>query len=241
MGVGVYNMNAAVCRIGCAGWSLPKDLRVPSLSYLERYAQLFNCVEINSSFYRHHQPKTYARWAATVPEDFRFSVKAPKAITHAAEVNGATLERFLNGIRELGDKLGPLLIQFPPRAAFKRDVASELFLSFREKFNGEIVCEPRHGAWFEHEAYELLKAYSISLVVADPKPVPSAPGVLGHESRYYRLHGSPRIYYSEYTEEFLRQFRKSEALNRAGTWVIFDNTALGHAYRNALTLMGSVQ
>ncbi|HEY9434142.1 MAG TPA: DUF72 domain-containing protein [Blastocatellia bacterium] len=232
-------MNARACRIGCAGWNLPKYLRDPSLSYLERYAQLFNCVEINSSFYRHHQPKTYARWADAVPEDFRFSVKAPRAITHTSEAVKAAIDRFLNEIRELGEKLGPLLIQFPPKAAFKRSVASELFLSFREKFNGEIVCEPRHATWFELEAYELLKAYSISLVVADPKPVSSAPEVLEQESRYYRLHGAPRIYYSEYTVEFLRQFKRNEALNRVGTWVIFDNTAHGYAYQNALTLMES--
>jgi uncharacterized protein YecE (DUF72 family) len=232
-------MNATACRIGCAGWNLPKYLRDPSLSYLERYAQLFNCVEVNSSFYRHHQPKTYARWADAVPEDFRFSVKAPRAITHASEAVKATIDRFLNETRELGHKLGPLLIQFPPKAAFKRSVASELFLSFREKFNGEIVCEPRHATWFEHEAYELLKAYFISLVAADPKPVSGAPGVLEQESRYYRLHGAPRIYYSEYTEEFLRQFKMNEALNRGGTWVIFDNTALGYAYQNALALMES--
>jgi uncharacterized protein YecE (DUF72 family) len=232
-------MNATACRIGCAGWNLPKDLRDPSLSYLERYAQLFNCVEINSSFYKHHQPKTYARWAEAVPDGFRFSVKAPKAITHTAAADMATLDRFLNEIRELGEKLGPLLIQFPPSAAFERAAAGDLFLSFREKFDGEIVCEPRHGAWFEPEAYELLKAHSISLVGADPKPVSSAPGVLEQESRYYRLHGAPRIYYSEYTEDFLLRFKKSGALNRAGTWVIFDNTALGHSYQNALSLMGS--
>ena len=122
-------MNSTVCRIGCAGWNLPKYLRDPSLSYLERYAQLFNCVEINSSFYRHHRPKTYARWADAVPEDFRFSVKAPKAITHSAEVVKVTIDRFLNEIRELGDKLGPLLIKFPPRAAFKSSVASELYFA----------------------------------------------------------------------------------------------------------------
>lgn len=233
-------MNATACRIGCAGWNLPKDLRDPSLSHLERYAQLFNCVEINSSFYRHHLPKTYARWSDAAPEGFRFSVKVPKAITHTVDTGKATLDRFLNEISGLRDKLGPLLVQFPPKAVFKRADANDLFLNFRERFSGEIVCEPRHASWFEPEAFKLLKAYSISLVGADPRPVSSAPAVLEYESRYYRLHGSPRIYYSEYTEEFLHQFKEREALNRADTWVIFDNTALGHAYQNALALMRSV-
>lgn len=233
-------MNATQPRIGCAGWNLPKDLRVPSLSYLERYAQLFNCVEINSSFYRHHQPKTYARWASAVPEGFRFSVKVPRTITHdTGPVEGA-LDRFLNEALELGNKLGPLLIQFPPKAIFERGVASEFFLGFRAKFHGEIVCEPRHATWFEPEAYKLLEAHSVSLVAADPKPVSGAPGVLQHESRYYRLHGAPKIYYSEYTEDFLRIFKERGALQRSGVWVIFDNTALGYAYKNALALMGSV-
>jgi uncharacterized protein YecE (DUF72 family) len=234
-------MNATPCRIGCAGWNLPKDLRDPALSYLGRYGQLFNCVEINSSFYRHHQPKTYARWADSVPENFRFSVKVPKAITHTANGGQADPDRFLSEVRELGNKLGPLLIQFPPKAAFKRAAANELFLRFREKFEGEMVCEPRHSTWFEFEAYDLLKAYSISLVSADPKPVPLSPGVLECRSRYYRLHGSPKIYHSEYTAEFLRLFVECEALGDAGTWVIFDNTALGHAYYNARALIESVR
>jgi uncharacterized protein YecE (DUF72 family) len=235
-------MNVTKCRIGCAGWNLPKDLRDPALSHLERYAQLFNCVEINSSFYRHHQPKTYARWAKDTPADFRFSVKAPKTVTHAAEPDQAALDRFLSEISELGNKLGPVLLQFPPKAAFRKDAARLLFLGFRRTFAGEIVCEPRHVSWFEPEADELLKEHSISLVAADPKPVANAPGVLGQEgreSRYYRLHGSPQIYYSAYTEEFLDRFKRQLALGHTGAWVIFDNTALGHAYPNALALMGS--
>jgi uncharacterized protein YecE (DUF72 family) len=164
-------------------------------------------------------------------------VKVPREITHTAGDGGATLDRFLNEIHELGNKLGPLLIQFPPKANFERAAASDFFLSFRGKFHGQIVCEPRHATWFAAEAYELLNAHSILLVGADPKPVSGAPGVFEYESRYYRLHGSPQMYYSEYTVEFLRQFKKHVALNRAGAWVIFDNTALGHAYHNALALM----
>jgi uncharacterized protein YecE (DUF72 family) len=76
---------AAVVRIGCAGWSLPRDSwpQFPDTGpHLQRYAKRFNAVEINSSFYRPHQPATYERWAAAVPAGFRFSVKLPKTITH---------------------------------------------------------------------------------------------------------------------------------------------------------------
>jgi uncharacterized protein YecE (DUF72 family) len=227
-------------RIGCAGWNLPKDLRDPNLTYLQRYAQLFNCVEINSSFYRRHQPKTYARWAESTPQDFLFSVKAPKTITHTPDGGKRTLDGFLGEIRELGDKLGPVLFQFPPTATFQRPPADELFHRLRQGFTGEIVCEPRHRTWFEPEASELLTAYSISLVVADPKPVENAPGVLDQESRYYRLHGSPKIYYSEYPDAFLDQFKQHLAHTEDKPWVIFDNTALGHAYSNALSFLERV-
>jgi uncharacterized protein YecE (DUF72 family) len=73
--------------IGCAGWNIPKEAAAafpPAGSHLERYAAVFPVVEINSSFYKPHQPKTYARWADSVPPDFRFAVKVPRAITHDA-------------------------------------------------------------------------------------------------------------------------------------------------------------
>ena len=227
-------------RIGCAGWNLPKEFRDPALSYLERYAQLFNCIEINSSFYRRHQPKTYARWANSTPQDFLFSVKAPKTLTHMADRDPATIDGFLAEVRELGDKLGPILLQFPPNAAFERARAEELFGNIRRLFAGEAVCEPRHSTWFKPEASELLRTHAISLVAADPVPTENAPQVLDQQSRYYRLHGSPQIYYSNYPDAFLDRFHEHLARSDEKPWVIFDNTALGAAYSNALALMERV-
>lgn len=233
-------MGCVKCHIGCAGWSLPKELRDSTLSYLERYAQLFNCVEINSSFYRHHQAKTYARWASCVPDNFRFSVKVPKKITHEAEDIAVTAARFLDEIKELGNKLGPLLMQFPPKRAFDAASAERIFSIFREKFRGEIVCEPRHPAWFQAAASEFLQARAISLVGAHPQSIVGAPEIFDDASiRYFRLHGAPRIYYSDYSLDFLDRFKKLPALRSRDTWVIFDNTALGCAPRNALALARS--
>lgn len=79
--------------LGCAGWSLPREYAdefVQSGSHLQRYAARLNAVEINSSFYRPHRPGTYARWASSVPEDFRFAVKLPKIITHDQRLQGCT-------------------------------------------------------------------------------------------------------------------------------------------------------
>src|SRR6187455_1643415 len=102
--------------VGVAGWPIPKPhagLFPETGSHLQRYAARFNAVEINSSFYRPHRPATYARWAASVPPDFRFAVKVPREITHRrrlVEVDDL-LERFPGEATHLGEKLGPLLVQ----------------------------------------------------------------------------------------------------------------------------------
>src|SRR4051794_13597269 len=108
-----------IVRIGTAGWSIPAafaDHFPAQGTNLERYAARFSAVEINSSFHRPHRPATYARWAASVGPDFRFAVKLPKVITHAARLVDvdAALDRFVAEINGLGAKLGPLLVQLPP-------------------------------------------------------------------------------------------------------------------------------
>src|SRR5262245_60578113 len=105
--------------VGVAGWSIPKPhaAAFPKTgSHLERYARRFNAVEINSSFYRPHRPATYARWAASVPPDFQFAVKVPREITHRRRLVDVAdlLDQFLDECSELGEKLGPLLVQLPP-------------------------------------------------------------------------------------------------------------------------------
>src|SRR5438128_702724 len=110
-------------RIGTAGWTIPHrhaEHFPPAGSGLQRYAARFNAAEINSTFYRSHQPQTYARWVASVPEDFRFAVKMPKAVTHERRLVDVQelLDRFAEEVAVLGPKLGPVLIQLPPSFAF---------------------------------------------------------------------------------------------------------------------------
>jgi uncharacterized protein YecE (DUF72 family) len=210
---------------------------------LQRYALRFAAVEINSSFYRAHRPSTYARWAASVPSSFRFSVKVPKAITHErrlARCEGL-LDAFLSEATSLGDNLGCLLVQLPPKLDLSLSVASAFFASVRERHEGAVACEPRHPSWFTTGAEHLLAEYRIARVAADPGRVPEAgepggwPGLV-----YYRLHGSPKMYYSAYDEHYLDALAsRLSALADAGVpvWCIFDNTASGSAPANALALM----
>lgn len=237
--------------LGTAGWNIPKQqaaLFPPSaqdqkLSHLERYASRLHCVEINSSFYRPHRYATWERWAASVPDDFRFAVKVPKAITHTGKLvnSGAALQEFLQSVAGLGNKLGPLLIQLPPKLAFEEGMAHDFFTTLREFHIGDVALEPRHESWFAATAEDLLRSFTIARVAADPpkgSPAAARPG--GWSGlRYWRLHGSPHTYYSDYDEAALLDIANtltSGARVGQDTWVIFDNTALGHACANALRL-----
>src|SRR5919109_153625 len=102
--------------VACAGWNIPKQAAAsfPRCGgHLERYASLLDAVEINSSFYRPHCYMTYERWARTVPDAFRFAVKAPKQITHGLRLahSASALDAFLPQLNALGEKLGPILFQ----------------------------------------------------------------------------------------------------------------------------------
>ena len=237
------DLNSKVIRIGCAGWNIPRETvaQVEGMTHLERYSRIFNCCEINSSFYRPHKYSTWERWYAAVPEDFRFSVKVPRIITHEVELKCAPddLTAFLKQVSFLRQNLGALLVQLPPRCIFDSAITKRFFTLLRERHDGDVVLEARHETWFEPEANDLLRDFKIAGVAADPACVPAA----GHPSGfgevvYYRLHGSPRRYYSSYSGEFLKA-TASRIANLAGgvrAWCIFDNTAAGFATSNALQL-----
>jgi uncharacterized protein YecE (DUF72 family) len=234
--------------IGRAGWSLSRaeQAHVPAegTSILERYARRFLAVEINSSFYRPHRPTTYARWSACVSPEFRFSVKIPKRVTHELRLVGTepVLDAFLAEATHLGEQLGPLLVQVPPSFAYEERVARGFFEALRARHEGAVAFEPRHSTWFTDDVDQLLVELRIARVAADPTRVPAAgepagwPGIV-----YYRLHGSPRVYYDKYDDAYMEalaaRLRAHIASSNAPVWCIFDNTALGAATFNAVDLM----
>ncbi|AXK73605.1 DUF72 domain-containing protein [Lysobacter sp. TY2-98] len=231
--------------IGSAGWSLSRA-SAPFFpgdgTHLERYARRFNMAEINSSFYRPHQASTYGKWAASVPSGFRFAVKFPRAATHDARLRGCVpvIDTFLSQVSGLGDRLGPILVQLPPSLQFEARTANAFFRALRARFDGAIVCEPRHASWFEKKTDAFWSRFEVSRVAADPVRDAEAakPGGAGRV-RYWRLHGSPRIYYDAYGEEGLQPWaRDIRAARRKGhdCWVVFDNTAHSHAIPDALRL-----
>jgi len=230
-------------RIGTAGWSIPSQHAAEAAgegTHLQRYARIFNCVEVNSSFYRPHRITTWQRWARSVPRDFRFSVKMPKAITHQAALAPPPelLQKFLAEISGLGAKLGLILVQLPPKLALDATRAANFFAMLRDLYGGPVALEPRHPSWFSPVGDDLLQRFQLSRVAADPPRTAQDNKPAGWPAlQYYRLHGSPRIYYSTYSEEFLAALTQQIAQSSSSeSWTIFDNTALGEAFANAQTL-----
>jgi uncharacterized protein YecE (DUF72 family) len=229
--------------VGTAGWQVPSHHRpafADSGSHLARYASRFTAVEINSCFYRPHAAKVYERWAATVPEGFRFAVKCPQLITHDRQLQNARqpLERFLGEIAGLGRKLGPVLVQLPPSHEFRLARVKRFLTLVRKQYAGQIVCEPRHVTWLSPAADQLLVDFSIARVAADPARAPGFERPGGWTGLvYYRWHGSPRMYWSAYSAETLEEHALRLKSAAVETWTIFDNTAFGTAAGNALTLV----
>lgn len=228
--------------VGSAGWNIPrlhKGRFSSEGSGLQRYASRLNAAEINTSFYRPHAVKVYERWAASVPLDFRFAVKMPKVISHERGLTRSRepLARFLDEIAGLGARLGPLLLQLPPKYAFDSRRVGRFFELLRARHKGAVVCEPRHMTWTTEAAAKLLVKFRIARVAADP---PRALGL--HEPggwpgiMYYRWHGSPRPYFSPYSPEQIRDLAVKLSGSRVQAWCIFDNTGSGSAAGNAIDL-----
>ena len=175
-----------------------------------------------------------------MPAAFRFSVKVPKLITHVQRLQGCELllDEFLSQCTALGDALGCLLVQLPPSLAYEERVAAAFFQALRQRYTGAVVLEPRHASWLDADA--LLIAQRVGRVAADPSPITGGDTPGGWSGiHYWRWHGSPRIYHSDYDlsrlEALARQVQNSAQAGIA-SWCIFDNTASGFALANALTL-----
>jgi len=234
-------------RIGTAGWSIPRQVadEFPSEgSSLERYAARFPVAEINSSSHRPHRLSTWQRWRDSVPGSFRFSVKMPKTITHERKLLACEdlFDAFMAQADMLGEKLGAVLVQMPPKLAFDEQVANGFFAALRERCPAALACEPRHASWFTNEAEALLVKHGVCRVAADPALCEAAARPGGWRGlSYWRLHGSPRMYRSRYADRidaYARGLQAEAALCQ--TWCIFDNTASSAAASDALALMEAV-
>jgi uncharacterized protein YecE (DUF72 family) len=165
----------------------------------------------------------------------------PRTITHELKLQHARepLVAFLVQTDGLSQKRGPILVQLPPSVSFDATIVIPFLDLLRTVFNGPVVCEPRHATWFLPLAVSLFDRYHISRVAADPPPV--AAGVVPAGSprvAYFRLHGSPRKYWSRYDENYIATLAMAvrSIPSAEDVWCVFDNTASGAAIENAWEL-----
>jgi uncharacterized protein YecE (DUF72 family) len=221
-------------RIGISGWTYkpwrgvfyPEDLK--QKHELEYASKTFNSIEINGTFYSLQRPTSFERWAAETPDDFVFSVKAPRFITHIRRLKDAKapVANFLaSGIFNLGSKLGPILWQLPPNFIFRPEVLEDFFLLLpHDTENASAVArkhdkwmsgrtalksdakrplrhamEIRHTSFVTPEFINLLRQYDVALVVADTVEWPRLMD-LTSDFVYVRLHGSEVLYVSGYED-----------------------------------------
>lgn len=224
---------AGLYRIGTSGWAYPEwrqlgwyPPRLPPRQWLSFYAQRFPTVEVNSTFYRLHPPERFQQWAQSVPDTFCFAIKAPRALTHQQGRDPTqVLHAFLSSISALGQRLGPLLWQFPPR--FSCDLAYlEAFLRTLPPAI-EHAVEFRHPSWENPAVEDLLRAAAVALVWSSSLRYPrfrvrTAPFL------YLRFHGLEGGYAHRYTDAELQPWAElvAESL-RSGyrVYAYFNNTA----------------
>ena len=230
-------------RIGTSGWSYPHWEGVfyppclPQKKWLLYYSQFFDTVEINSSFYHLPRATTFSKWKESTPSGFIFSVKASRYITHIKKMKEVEepLNRFYEVARELEDRLGPLLFQFPPQLKFNR----EIFSSFVELLSSDFryVFEFRNESFFAEEVYEILKEKDICLCFSDTPSFPYQE-VVTSSFIYLRLHGHGSLYTDFYSEEELKEWGAKIRfwLGERDVYCYFDNDYEGFAVKNAQRL-----
>lgn len=167
-------------------------------------------------------------------------MKLPRALSHEGRLAdpGDRLTRFRAETRLLGETLGPLLVQLPPSLALDLPVHARFFTTLRRLWPDPVVLEPRHSTWFTPRVEALLRDLQIARVAADPARHPTAGRPGGWRNlAYWRLHGSPRMYYSAYDGPAIASLAAAiEASGASESWCVFDNTASGAAMANALQL-----
>jgi uncharacterized protein YecE (DUF72 family) len=176
---------------GTSGFSYPAwkgvfyPERLPAARMLGYYADRLNGVELNGSFYRTPPAETVAKWAAGVPDGFRFCLKGHRALTYsAAAFDKEGMARETAGrLAQLGGRLGPVLLQFPPVRERDPDLLDRLLAALGLR----AAVEFRHESWFADDVYAVLRAHGAALVVTDQDKWPRAPRVEVSGLAYYRL------------------------------------------------------
>ncbi|MGM9478578.1 DUF72 domain-containing protein [Pedobacter sp. GSP4] len=235
-------------RIGCSGfyyreWKevfYPKGLA--QKDWFKYYCTHFNTIEINSTFYKMPTQKSFDKWYHESPDDFRFTIKAPRLITHYKQFNDCDqlLSDFYSAIQSgLKEKLGCVLFQFPPKFDYSMERLDLLMESLNPDYKN--VLEFRHLSWFDETVYQKLAEKNI---IFSGQSYPSAlPDhvIQNTDIIYYRFHGKPILYKSEYDIELIKDFKHNVGDQAKAVFVYFNNTWGVAALHNAKQLQELVK
>jgi uncharacterized protein YecE (DUF72 family) len=234
--------------IGCSGFHYkdwkgpfyPDDL--PQRKWFEYYCQHFSTLELNVTFYRFPELSFLQNWYQKSPGDFRFSIKAPRAITHYKKFNDTAdlitslYETINNGLKE---KLGPVLFQMPPSYNYTEEKLDKIINSLNPLFKN--VLEFRHVSWWCDDVYKILTEHHITFCGMSHPSLPDDV-IANNDVVYYRFHGVPDLYRSRYSIEFLQKIvnKIKQHSNVKETWCYFNNDYDAIGVFNARELEGLV-
>ena len=234
--------------VGCSGWMYkhwrgifyPEGLA--QKRWFERYAEEFDTVEINASFYRLPLASTFEGWRDKAPPGFHYAIKVNRFITHLKKLVGCedALDQFITLVRPLGDKLGPLLYQLPP--SLHLDLRR--LESFLERLPRDLsqAFEFRHKSWYDDAVLALLDRYGVGFVSHDMKGLKSPRWASGKVA-YVRFHGTAGKYHGRYSDEALIEWTDwilDQSRRGRSVWCYFNNDIHGHAIEDARTLKSMV-
>lgn len=239
---------AAAIRIGCSGWNYkhwrelfyPKGL--PASRWFAFYAEHFDTVEINNSFYMLPKAETFDKWREQAPPGFCYAVKANRYLTQAKKLKDCEepLIRMMAATRHLGDRLGPMLYQLPPSLRLNLD-RLESFLRLVPK-DVTNIFEFRHTSWYVPETYALLDRYGAGFCVHD-MPGSASERIAVGPAAYVRFHGGEGKYWGRYSDEGLLSWADwivGQARSGRHAWCYFNNDIDAHAIHDAQTLRSMV-
>jgi uncharacterized protein YecE (DUF72 family) len=232
--------------VGTSGWHYrhwvgnfyPSGTRPEN--FLRLYLERFRTVEINNSFYRLPGSETLAAWRDQAPARFLFAVKASRFITHNKKLKdgGGSFRLFFDRVRTLGNRLGPVLFQLPPRWNYNGGRLEEFLASLPR--GPRYVFEFRNPDWMRDEAFALLRKYRAAFCIHD-MPGSRTPEIVIGDLAYVRFHGPDGKYRGSYPDRALRDWAekmRAWSRRRKRVFAYFNNDIGGYAPKNALTLLG---
>ncbi|MCX7679683.1 MAG: DUF72 domain-containing protein [Spirochaetes bacterium] len=235
-------MNTPTYFIGCSGWNYSHwagkfyPETIAKSQWLQYYTSSFNTVEINATFYRQFKDSAYVRWYNNAPDDFRFSVKMSKYITHVKRLVNVDSEirTCIASASLLKEKLGVILIQLPPSLIFDSALVSE-FLS-NLPANCRYTIEARHKSWVCDLSFSLLQQFNVAWCISDTAGRYPYCEEVSADFVYIRLHGSKKMYASNYTDTELTAWAEKIMRWNKTAYCYFDNDFNAYAAHNAMKL-----